>query len=171
MGICIYPGTFDPVTNGHLDLIKRGLKLFDKIIIAVSEDNYKINLFSQAERVDIMKAVTKDFSAVEVEGFSGLLVDFCAEKGANAVMRGLRAVSDFEYEMQMALMNNKLNPEVEMVYLMTGQKHSFISSSIIRNVAQLGGDIHGLVPDIVEERIFEKYGRENNGRNGHSGTV
>ncbi len=163
MRICIYPGTFDPVTNGHLDIIKRGLTLFDRMIIAVSEDNYKINLFTQAERVEIMKEVTKECSRVEVEGFSGLLMQYCAEKGAVAVIRGLRAISDFEYEMQMALMNNKLNPNVEMVYLMTGQKYSFISSSIIKNVAQLGGDIHDLVPAVVEERILEKYGRHKDG--------
>lgn len=164
MRICIYPGTFDPVTNGHLDLIKRGLTLFDQMIIAVSEDNYKANLFNQAQRVEIMKEVTKGFPRLEVEGFSGLLMDFCAEKGAVAVIRGLRAVSDFEYEMQMALMNNKLNPDVEMVYLMTGQKYSFISSSIIKNVAQLGGDIHDLVPAIANEKIIEKYRRQQNGR-------
>ncbi len=160
MRICIYPGTFDPVTNGHLDIIKRGLTLFDHMIIAVSEDNYKANLFTQEERVQIMREVIAGDPRLEVEGFSGLLMDYCDRKGAVAVIRGLRAVSDFEYEMQMALMNSKLNPKVEMAYLMTGQKYSFISSSMIKNVAKLGGDIHDLVPAAVEKKIFQKYGRQ-----------
>ena len=158
MKICIYPGTFDPVTNGHLDIIGRAAALFDNVIIGVAKDNYKNVLFDDRERLAIMEAVTGDLPNVETEIFSGLLMDYCREKGACAVIRGLRAVSDFEYEMQLALMNKKLNPKVETVFLMTGQQHSFISSSIIKDVASLGGCITGLVPPLVEEKIREKYG-------------
>lgn len=157
MGICIYSGTFDPVTNGHMDIICRGAALFDRLIIGVAMDNYKKNLFSADERMEILKEVTAFMENVEVEAFSGLLMDFCREKNADTVIRGLRAVSDFEYEMQMALMNKQLNPKVETVFLMTGQQHSFISSSIIKDVASLGGSITGLVPPSVEKRIIEKY--------------
>ena len=157
MRICIYSGTFDPVTNGHMDIITRGAALFDKLIIGVAKDNYKKNLFQTEERIEILKEVTADLKNVEVEAFSGLLMDYCREKGACAVIRGLRAVSDFEYEMQMALMNKNLNPNVETVFLMTSQQHSFISSSIIKDVASLGGSIAGLVPPSVEQRIIEKY--------------
>lgn len=157
MSICIYSGTFDPVTNGHMDIICRGAALFDQLIIGVAKDNYKKNLFSADERIEILRTVTSAMENVEVEAFSGLLMDFCREKNACAVIRGLRAVSDFEYEMQMALMNKQLNPNVETVFLMTGQQHSFISSSIIKDVASLGGSITGLVPPLVEERIIEKY--------------
>ena len=158
MKICIYPGTFDPVTNGHLDIIGRAAALFDKVIIGVAKDNYKNVLLDDEERLAIMEAVTADLPNVETEIFSGLLMDYCREKGACAVIRGLRAVSDFEYEMQLALMNKKLNPKVETVFLMTGQQHSFISSSIIKDVASLGGCITGLVPPLVKEKILEKYG-------------
>ncbi|MBQ4093018.1 MAG: pantetheine-phosphate adenylyltransferase [Firmicutes bacterium] len=157
MRICIYSGTFDPVTNGHMDIITRGAALFDKLIIGVAKDNYKKNLFQTEERIEILKEVTADLKNVEVEAFSGLLMDYCREKGACAVIRGLRAVSDFEYEMQMALMNKNLNPNVETVFLMTSQQHSFISSSIIKDVASLGGSITGLVPPSVEQRIIAKY--------------
>ena len=157
MRICIYSGTFDPVTNGHMDIITRGAALFDKLIIGVAKDNYKKNLFQTEERIDILKEVTADLKNVEVEAFSGLLMDYCREKDACAVIRGLRAVSDFEYEMQMALMNKNLNPNVETVFLMTSQQHSFISSSIIKDVASLGGSIAGLVPPSVEQRIIAKY--------------
>lgn len=157
MRICIYSGTFDPVTNGHMDIICRGAALFDKLIIGVAKDNYKKNLFTAEERIEILEEVTADLPNVEVELFSGLLMDYCREKDACAVIRGLRAVSDFEYEMQMALMNKKLNPNVETVFLMTGQQHSFISSSIIKDVASLGGPITGLVPPSVEQRIIAKY--------------
>ena len=158
MKICIYPGTFDPVTNGHLDIIGRAAALFDNVIIGVAKDNYKNVLFDDRERLAIMEAVTGDLPNVETEIFSGLLMDYCRDIGACAVIRGLRAVSDFEYEMQLALMNKKLNPKVETVFLMTGQQHSFISSSIIKDVASLGGCITGLVPPLVEEKILEKYG-------------
>lgn len=157
MRICVYPGTFDPVTNGHMDIIARAATLFDKVIIGIARDNYKNVLFSPEERLAILKEVTADFENVEVELFSGLLMEYCKAKNACAVIRGLRAVSDFEYEMQLALMNKKLNPNVETVFLMTGQQHSFISSSIIKDVAVLGGNITDLVPPSVEARIIEKY--------------
>jgi pantetheine-phosphate adenylyltransferase len=157
MRICVYPGTFDPVTNGHMDIIVRAAALFDKVVIGIASDNYKNVLFSNKERMDILKEVTADLDNVEVETFSGLLMEFCKVKNASAVIRGLRAVSDFEYEMQLALMNKKLNPNVETVFLMTGQQHSFISSSIIKDVAVLGGSITDMVPPSVEKRIIEKY--------------
>lgn len=157
MKTCIYPGTFDPITNGHMDIIERAAVLFDKVIIGVARDNYKNVLFNDEERLESIAEATSHLPNVEVELFSGLLMDFCAEKNACAAIRGLRAVSDFEYEMQLALMNKKLNPNVETVFLMTGQKYSFISSSIIKDVASLGGSINGLVPSSVEKRIVEKY--------------
>ena len=160
MRICIYPGTFDPVTMGHMDVIQRTAGLFDKVIIGIAEDNYKNVLFSTQERLEMLKEVTSSVPKVEVECFSGLLMDYCREKQATAVIRGLRAISDFEYEMQLAAMNKNLNPEVETVFLMTGQKYSFISSSIIKDVAKLGGDISGMVPRSVEEKIRAKYAKD-----------
>lgn len=157
MRICVYPGTFDPVTNGHMDIIVRAATLFDKVIIGIASDNYKTCLFNTEERTEVLKQVTASLENVEVEVFSGLLMEFCKSKNACAVIRGLRAVSDFEYEMQLALMNKKLNPNVETVFLMAGQQHSFISSSIIKDVAVLGGCIKDLVPPLVEKRIIEKY--------------
>lgn len=157
MRICVYPGSFDPVTNGHMDIIARAAALFDQVVIGIASDNYKNVLFSSEERRDILKEVTANLDNVEVEIFSGLLMEYCKAKKACAVIRGLRAVSDFEYEMQLALMNKKLNPNVETVFLMTGQQHSFISSSIIKDVAVLGGCITDLVPPSVERRIIEKY--------------
>lgn len=157
MRICIYPGTFDPVTMGHMDIIQRTTGLFDKVIISIAEDNYKKVLFSAEERLDMLKTVTKDLPKVEVDYFSGLLMDYCREKEATAVIRGLRAISDFEYEMQMAAMNKNLNPDVETVFLMTAQKYSFISSSIIKDVAKLNGNISGMVPPLIEDRIRDRY--------------
>lgn len=157
MRICIYPGTFDPVTMGHMDIIQRTTGLFDKVIISIAEDNYKNVLFSAEERLDMLKTVTKGLPKVEVDYFSGLLMDYCREKGATAVIRGLRAISDFEYEMQMAAMNKNLNPDVETVFLMTAQKYSFISSSIIKDVAKLNGNISGMVPSLIEKKIKDRY--------------
>ena len=157
MRVAIYPGTFDPVTNGHLDILERSVALFDKVIIAVALDNYKNSLFDINERLDMLHAVTSGMEKVEVDLFKGLLVDYCSKKRATAIIRGLRAVSDFEYEFQMALMNKKLNGKVETVFLMTSSKYSYISSSIIKQAASLGGRIWGLVPDIVANAIAEKY--------------
>ncbi|MBC7341812.1 MAG: pantetheine-phosphate adenylyltransferase [Clostridia bacterium] len=156
MTVAVYPGTFDPITNGHLDIICRGAKLFERVVIGVAVDNYKLNLFSLEERIDLVKRVTLHLDNVEVEGFSGLLVDFVRRKGATAVIRGLRAVSDFEYEFQLSMMNKKLAPEVETVFLMTTNEYSFLSSSIIKQVAALGGCIEGLVPKEVEKALKAK---------------
>ncbi|MBI5843342.1 MAG: pantetheine-phosphate adenylyltransferase [Deltaproteobacteria bacterium] len=156
--IAIYPGSFDPVTNGHLDIIKRGVKLFDTIIVAILVNPRKNNLFTVEEREEMLKEVLKDTPNTQVESFQGLLVDFAARKNATAILRGLRAVSDFEYEFQMALMNRKLQREIQSVYLMTGLRWIFTSSSIIKEAAQFGGDINGMVPPIVKKRLEEKFG-------------
>lgn len=157
MRIAVYPGTFDPITNGHLDIIKRACKLFDRVIVGVARDNYKQTLFSLEERVKLAQEVTQDIPGVEVKAFQGLLVDFVRREGACAIIRGLRAVSDFEYEFQMSIMNKKLAEEVETVFLMTATEYSFLTSSIIRQVAALGGCIRGLVPPIVELALYEKF--------------
>ncbi|MGB9660944.1 MAG: pantetheine-phosphate adenylyltransferase [Moorellaceae bacterium] len=157
MRIAVYPGTFDPITNGHLDVIKRACKLFDRVIIGVAKDNYKQTLFSLDERVELVREVTKDMAEVEVKAFQGLLVDFVRREGACAIIRGLRAISDFEYEFQMSIMNKKLAEEVETVFLMTATDYSFLSSSIIRQVASLGGCIRGMVPPVVELALYEKF--------------
>jgi pantetheine-phosphate adenylyltransferase len=155
--IAVYPGTFDPITNGHLDVIKRACKLFDRVIVGVARDNYKQTLFSLEERVRLAREVTQDIPGVEVKAFQGLLVDFVRREGACAIIRGLRAVSDFEYEFQMSIMNKKLAEEVETVFLMTATEYSFLTSSIIRQVASLGGCIRGLVPPVVELALYEKF--------------
>ncbi len=158
--VAIYPGTFDPVTNGHVHIVKRSLKLFDKVIIAVANDNYKSTIFSTAERVELMEKCFEDEPNVEVDIFSGLIADYSVEKNAHALIRGLRAISDFEYEMQMAAMNRTLNSELETIFLMTDAKYSFISSTIIKNVACLGGEIRTLVPVVVVKALEEKYQKE-----------
>ena len=157
MRVAVYPGTFDPITNGHLDVIKRACKLFDRVIVGVARDNYKQTLFSLEERVRLAREVTQDIPGVEVKAFQGLLVDFVRREGACAIIRGLRAVSDFEYEFQMSIMNKKLAEEVETVFLMTATEYSFLTSSIIRQVASLGGCIRGLVPPVVELALYEKF--------------
>lgn len=158
--IAIYPGTFDPVTNGHIHIVRRAVKIFDKVIIAVANDNYKATIFTARERVSLLHECFKDEPKVEIDIFSGLVADYSEEKNATAMIRGLRAISDFEYEMQMAAMNKTLNPNLETVFLMTDAKYSFISSSIIKKVACLGGDITTLVPDVVAKVLEEKYQKE-----------
>ena len=158
--IGIYPGTFDPITNGHLDIIKRALKLFDLVIVAVGENPQKQTLFSLEERVYLVKEAIKELPEnhrIEVEAFSGLLVEFAKKKSACAIIRGLRAVSDFEYEMQMALMNRKLSNSIDTVFLLTSLKWIFLSSSIVKKVAKLGGNIDDLVPKVVAEKLKEKF--------------
>ena len=155
--IAIYPGSFDPVTNGHLDILERGLQLFDKIIIAILTNPKKNFLFTLEERVEMLVDSLKGFSNVEIDKFDGLTVDFAAQRQAQGILRGLRAMSDFEYEFQMALMNRRLNREIQTVFLMTGLRWIFTSSSIIKEAAQFGGDIEGMVPLIVEKKIKEKY--------------
>jgi pantetheine-phosphate adenylyltransferase len=154
--LAVYPGSFDPLTNGHVDIIERGARLFDRIIVAILVNAEKSPLFTTAERVDIAGKVFKDWSNVEVDTFDGLLVDYVARRKANVLVRGLRAVSDFEYEFQMALMNRHLNPAVETVFMMPAEKYSYISSRLIKEVFALGGPVHGLVPELVEKRLREK---------------
>ncbi|HDI59918.1 MAG TPA: pantetheine-phosphate adenylyltransferase [Desulfobacteraceae bacterium] len=155
--IAVYPGSFDPVTNGHLDIIERGLRLFDKIIVAILYNPNKKSLFSVEERLDLLRISMADFNhRVEVDSFDGLLVEYASRRGAHAILRGMRAVSDFEYEFQLALMNRKLNREVQTVFLMTGLRWIFTSSSIIKEAAKFGGDIADMVPPVVHQRLAEK---------------
>lgn len=156
MNIAVYPGSFDPITNGHLDIITRGAKTFDKLIVGVLVNVDKKGLFDIEERVELIKRVTANLPNVEVISFNGLLVDFLKEQNANVILKGLRAFSDFEYEFQMALMNNKLNPNVETLFMMTSADYSFVSSSAIKQVANFGGPIDGLVPKEVIPDIFKK---------------
>ncbi len=158
--IAIYPGSFDPVTNGHLDIIERGLKLFDKIIVAILTNPGKEFLFTLKERIQMLEVSLKRFSNVEIGTFDGLTVDYAAQCKAQGILRGLRAMSDFEYEFQMALMNRRLNREIQTVFLMTGMRWIYTSSSIIKEAAQFGGSIKGMVPSVVEKRIKEKYARK-----------
>ena len=155
--IAIYPGSFDPVTNGHLDILERGLKLFDKIIIAILTNPKKTFLFDLKERIEMLEDSLRDFSGVEIDTFDGLTVDFAAQCNAQAILRGLRAMSDFEYEFQLALMNRRLNREIQTVFLMTGLRWIYTSSSIIKEAAQFGGNIEGMVPPLVEKKIKAKY--------------
>lgn len=155
--LAIYPGSFDPITNGHLDIIKRGLRLFDKIIVAILINPAKNPLFDVAERIDMLKESLKDLPNIEVDTFSGLLVDYAAKKKAHAILRGMRAVSDFEYEFQLALMNRRLNRNVETVFLMTGLQWIFTSSSIIKEAASFGGEIDHMVPPVVLRKLKEKF--------------
>ncbi|MEW5723879.1 MAG: pantetheine-phosphate adenylyltransferase [Thermodesulfobacteriota bacterium] len=157
--IAIYPGSFDPITNGHLSIITRGLKIFDKIIVAVAINPQKASLFTVEERLDMLREVLAEHRGVEVDTFDGLLVDYAKKRQANVLLRGLRALSDFEYEFQLALMNRRLEREIQSVFLMTDYKWFYISSTIIKEAASLGGDIRGLVPDLVHRRLKEKYNR------------
>ena len=154
--VAIYPGSFDPVTNGHLDLIERGEKMFDKLIVAVLKNVDKEPLFTLAERIDMLQEVTKQWEAVEIDVFQGLLVDYARKRGAAVILRGIRAVSDYEYELQMALMNRKLEPRLETVFMLPGETYSYLSAKLVREIAQLGGPLTGLVPPIVEQRLRAK---------------
>lgn len=154
--LAIYPGSFDPITNGHLDLIERGSDLFDQLIVAVLTNLEKEPLFSLEERVEMLEKVTAGIGNVSVETFSGLLVDYAAQKKARAILRGIRAFSDFEYELQMALMNRKLEPRVETVFLMPGESYTYVSSRLVKEIVRHGGSLKGLVPSLVEERLREK---------------
>ena len=155
--VAIYPGSFDPVTNGHLDIVERGLTIFDKIIVAIMHNPAKKSLFSIEERLEMLEISMGNFERVEFESFDGLTVDYAARKKAHAILRGLRAVSDFEYEFQMALMNRRLNREVQTLFLMTGLRWIFTSSSIIKEAARFGGNIEDMVPLTVNEKIKEKF--------------
>ena len=154
--IAIYPGTFDPVTHGHVDLIRRGVKIFDRLIVAVAHNPDKNPLFTVFERVDMLKEITKGMENVEVDDFGGLLVDYARIKGANVVLRGVRAFSDFEYEFQMALTNRKLASETETIFMMPNESFSYVSSRTIKQIASMNGDITKFVPEIVREYLKKK---------------
>jgi pantetheine-phosphate adenylyltransferase len=156
--IAIYPGSFDPVTNGHLDIAERGLKLFDKVIVAILKNPVKSFLFTVEERLEMIETSFQKYPNIEVETFDGLLVDYAAKRKSHAILRGMRAVSDFEYEFQLALMNRRLNREVQTVFLMTGFRWIFTSSSIIKEAARFGGDIKDMVPPIVNQKLKDKFG-------------
>jgi pantetheine-phosphate adenylyltransferase len=154
--LAIYPGSFDPVTNGHLDLIERGAKIFDRLIVSILRNRDKDPVFSIDERVEMLREVSRPWPNVEVDVFSGLLVEYAQLREANVILRGIRAVSDYEYELQMAMMNRKLNPNIETVFMMPALAYSFISSHLVREIAQLGGPMTGLVPPAVEQRLRAK---------------
>ncbi len=154
----IYPGTFDPITNGHLSIINRALKIFDKLIISILHNPQKTPLFSLDERIYMIKETLKDKPNVEVEFFDGLLVDYVKKRNSNVIIKGLRAFSDFEYEFQMAIMNRRLNREIQSIFLMTDYKWFYLSSTILKEAARFGGDISGLAPSIVFEKLKEKFG-------------
>lgn len=162
MRIAIYPGTFDPFTNGHLDILERSSQLFDQVVVGVALETEKNTLFDVEARLDFIRSSIEEsgLSNVEVVSFGGLLMHFAESRGATAIIRGLRAVSDFEYEFQMALMNRNLNPEVETVFLMTSSDYAFLSSSTIKSVVRLGGSVRGLVPQQVEDALKKLYGRD-----------
>jgi pantetheine-phosphate adenylyltransferase len=154
--IAIYPGSFDPLTNGHVDIIQRGSRLFDRIVVAVLINLEKSPLFTVPERVSIAREVFRGWDNVEVDTFDGLLVEYAHRKDASVIVRGLRAVSDFEYELQMALMNRRLQPDVETVFMMPAEPYTYVSSRLVKEVVALGGSVHGLVPALVEERLRDK---------------
>jgi pantetheine-phosphate adenylyltransferase len=154
--LAVYPGSFDPLTNGHVDIISRGARLFDRIIVAVLANAEKSPLFTIEERVEIARSVFSDQRNVEIDTFDGLLVDYVARRQAQVIVRGLRAVSDFEFEFQMALMNQRLSPKIETVFMMPSEKYTYISSRLIKEVFSLGGQIRGLVPEMVEGRLRDK---------------
>lgn len=155
--IAVCPGSFDPVTYGHLDIITRGAKVFDEVIVAVLHNRNKVPLFSVEERVKLLEEVTKHLPNVKIDHFNGLLIDYMEAKKANTIFRGLRAVSDFEYEMQAASINRRLNPEIETFFMMTNNQYSYLSSSIVKEVAKYHGDVSSLVPPIVQEALRKKY--------------
>jgi pantetheine-phosphate adenylyltransferase len=154
--IAIYPGSFDPLTNGHLDLIERGAKIFDELIVAILRNPEKEPLFTLEERLEMIRAMTRERENVRVDSFDGLTVDYALKVGATAVLRGIRAISDYEYELQMALMNRKLEPRLETVFMMPAETYSYLSSRLVRQVATLGGSVRGLVPEPVEKKLREK---------------
>jgi pantetheine-phosphate adenylyltransferase len=154
--VALYPGSFDPLTNGHLDILSRARRLADRVVVAILENDAKTPLFSVAERMDMIREIVGDDPATPVRSFSGLLVDFARETGATLIVRGLRAVSDYEYELQMALMNRRLTPSIETVFLMAKEEYSYVSSRLVKEVARLGGDLSGLVPESVRLRLLAR---------------
>ncbi|HEY4612984.1 MAG TPA: pantetheine-phosphate adenylyltransferase [Bacteroidota bacterium] len=160
MKIAIYPGSFDPITNGHLDILERATSLFDKVIITIARNSTKHPLFTEEERLKLMREAVKQYKQVEVDSFEGLLVDYCRTKKAIAVVRGLRAISDFEYELQMALMNRKLNPHIQTVFLMPNERYTYLNSTIVREIARLGGDVRDFVPPVVKAALDKKFNKK-----------
>ena len=160
MRVAIYPGSFDPLTSGHLSLIQRGLKIFDKLIVSIAVNPKKTPLFTVDERKELIRGAVDNDPRVEVDSFQGLLVEYAKKRGANVVLRGLRAVSDFEFEFQLANMNRRLDGDIEMVFMMTGEDYFYISSSLVREVASLGGNIEGTVPPNVRAALKTKIGRK-----------
>jgi pantetheine-phosphate adenylyltransferase len=160
MTIAVCPGSFDPVTNGHLDIISRGAKIFDKVIVAVLINAKKQSLFSVEERIELLREATAGLANVEVDSFNGLLIDYVRQRQARAVIRGLRAVSDFEYEMQLASINKKLDDHVETLFMMTSHRYSFLSSSIVKELARYGAGVSDLVPPVVERALRAKFSTE-----------
>jgi pantetheine-phosphate adenylyltransferase len=154
--LAIYPGSFDPVTNGHLDLIERGAKIFDRLIVAALQNLEKEPLFGARERLEMLREVTQKWPNVEIDIFDGLLMDYARQKKAQVILRGIRAISDYEYELQMALMNRKLEPNIETVFMMPAETYSYLSSRLVREIARLGGSVRDLVPPIVQERLRAK---------------
>lgn len=161
MRIAVYPGSFDPITNGHLNIIERATNIFDKIIVGVANNPKKSTLFSAPERIDMIKEVTKNLEKVKIQSFSGLLIDFVKSNNASIIIRGMRAISDFEHESQWALMNKRLAPEIETIFMVTCSKYSYLDSSIVKEIASLNGCINQLVPEIVEKKLREKLFNKN----------
>lgn len=157
MKLAIYPGSFDPVTNGHLDLIERGGKLFDRLVVAVLRNLAKEPLFSLDERIEMLREATRGKANVEVDVFDGLLVEYVRRRKAHAILRGIRAISDYEYELQMAMMNRKIEPTIETVFMMPAEPYSYLSAHLVREIARLGGPLDGLVPPAVEKRLRAKF--------------
>ena len=157
--IAVYPGSYDPLTNGHIDIIERGLKIFDKIVVATLHNPQKKGLFSIEERMDILRETFDDHEGIEVDSFEGLLVDYLEEKGIRTVVRGLRAISDFEIEFQMALMNRSIEPDCETIFLVPSINYSFVSSRLVKEIYQLGGEIKGVVPPVVDKKLREKFAK------------
>jgi pantetheine-phosphate adenylyltransferase len=152
----LYPGSFDPPTNGHLDLIERGAKIFEELVVGILRNSEKVPMFSLPERLEMLTTLTAHLKNVRVQTFHGLMVEYAKSIDATCVLRGIRAISDYEYELQMALMNRKLEPTLETVFMMPADKYSYVSSRLVREVAQVGGPVHGLVPEVVEHKLREK---------------
>ena len=157
MKIAIYPGTFDPITNGHLDIIERAVKMFDTVTVAIARNSSKNPLFSDGERVELIREAVKGWKQVEVDSFEGLLVDYVKKKKASIVLRGLRAISDFEYEFQLALTNRKLSDSFETLFLMPSERYTYLNSTIVREIARLGGDVGDFVPPVVKKALEKKF--------------
>lgn len=163
MSIAIYPGSFDPVTNGHIDIIERTAKIFDKVVVAILVNSSKKPTFTVEEKLDMLKKATSHIENIEIEFFDGLLVNYVRKKGANVIVKGLRAISDFEYEFQMAMVNKSVAPDIETLFMMTNNKYSYLSSSIVKELGSLDADLDDLVPEIIKNDIIKKLGKKRKG--------